>query len=130
MTILRDEPLTARELNELLATNNWNIPDEAKLQRAIDTSWCRLTARDDSGLLVGFVQVLSDGIRHAYILRLIVHSDCRKQGVGTRIMTELMRIIRENNMLPSLVATPGNAGFYEKFGFAGEMKNMKALCIR
>lgn len=130
MTILRDEALTASELNELLATNHWNIPDEAKLQRAIDTSWCRLTARDEAGTLVGFVQVLSDGIRHAYILRLIVHPDCRKRGVGTRIMTELMRIIRESNLLPSLVATPGNAEFYERFGFASEMKNMRAMCIR
>lgn len=130
MEINVNEKIDANELNELLKTNNWGIPDTDKLEKALALSWCWLTARDEDSRLVGFVQVLSDGIRHAYILRLIVRPECQKQGIGTALMTALMKILNENNLLPTLVATPGKDAFYEKFGFRQECKNMKAMCIR
>ena len=130
MTININENIDTNELNDLLETNRWRIPDTAKLEKALELSWCWLTARNEKSQLVGFVQVLSDGIRHAYILRLIVHPEYQKQGIGTKLMNTLMGILKENNILPTLVATPGNDRFYEKFGFKPEYKNMKAMCIR
>jgi ribosomal protein S18 acetylase RimI-like enzyme len=130
MTIFIKEPIAPSELNALLATNNWAVADEEKLVQALELSWSWLSARDDQGKLIGFVQVLSDGIRHAYILRLIVSPDMRGKGVGSALMERVLAILRENNLLPTLVATPGKASFYEKFGFKPESKGMKALCIR
>jgi ribosomal protein S18 acetylase RimI-like enzyme len=130
MKIQMNEKLDANELNDLLETNKWRIQDPEKLEKALNLSWCWLTARNEKSQLVGFVQVLSDGIRHAYILRLIVHPEYQRQGIGTELMNKLMEILKENNLLPTLVATPGKDKFYEKFGFKQEYKNMKAMCIR
>lgn len=125
-----NEEIDANELNDLLETNKWRIQDTSKLEKALALSWCWLTARNERSQLIGFVQVLSDGIRHAYILRLIVHPDYQRKGVGTELMNRLMELLKENNLLPTLVAAPGKDTFYEKFGFKQECKGMKAMCIR
>jgi len=130
MTIERDGFVSSRELNELFQTNNWQVADTEKLEKSINNSWGHITARNEGGALIGFVQVLSDGIMHAYILRMIVHPDYRKRGIGTQIMTELMKILNENGLKPALVATAGNDTFYGKFGFRSECKGLKAMCIR
>lgn len=96
----------------------------------MDNSWCYFTARDNNQKLVGFVQALSDEIFHAYILRLIVHPDYRCNGIGAAIFEELMIEIELHNLKPTLVATPGNKGFYEKFGFVQEIHGLTAMCKR
>ena len=125
-----NEEIDANEINDLLETNKWRIQDTSKLEKALALSWCWLTARNERSQLIGFVQVLSNGIRHAYILRLIVHPDYQRIGVGTELMNRLMELLKENNLLPTLVAAPGKDKFYEKFGFKQECKEMKAMCIR
>ena len=130
MKIEMNEEIDVNELNDLLETNKWRIQDTSKLEKALVLSWCWLTARNERSQLIGFVQVLSDGIRHAYILRLIVHPDYQRKGVGTELMNRLMELLKENNLLPTLVAAPGKDKFYEKFGFKQECKEMKAMCIR
>lgn len=74
--------------------------------------------------------MISDNIIHAYIFRMIVHPDYRKQGIGTAIMEELMKMLKEHKLRPTLVATPGNSKFYEKFGFISDPKGYTAMCIR
>ncbi len=130
VSIVRDGKLSAVELNELLKTNHWEVSPVEKLESAITRSWCCLTARDAGGRLIGFVHVISDGILHAYIMRLIVHPDFRHQGIGSRIMTALMEILQENDLKPTLVATPGNVKFYEKFGFRTNINGLTAMCLR
>lgn len=130
MKIEMNEEIDTNELNDLLETNKWRIQDTSKLEKALALSWCWLTARNERSQLIGFVQVLSDGIRHAYILRLIVHPDYQRKGIGTELMNRLMEVFKENNLLPTLVAAPGKDKFYEKFGFKQECKEMKAMCIR
>jgi GNAT superfamily N-acetyltransferase len=130
VTVERNGPVGAAELNKLFATNGWQVDGLEKLEASLAGSWCRISARAADGALVGFVQAISDGIRHAYILKMIVHPDFRRQGIGGRIMEELMAALGEHGMLPTLVATPGNEGFYARFGFRSECKGLKAMCIR
>lgn len=118
------------ELNELLQTNNWQINDLTKLKSALANSWCYIIARAPNGRLIGFVHVLSDGIFHAYVLRMIVHPEFRKNGIGSSIMAELMKMLGEAKLKPTLGATPGNERFYEKFGFRRESHGIVAMCIR
>lgn len=126
--IFKDQ-LKLQELNNLLETNKWNMPQE-KLEETIRLSWGWIGARNDENKLIGFVQVLSDGYRHAYIMRLIVDPAYRCKGVGSKIMEELMKVLRTNRLLPTLVSTPGNDLFYKKFGFEEESNGYKAMCIR
>jgi len=128
--ILQNGEVDVQELNELLETNHWNVSDLGKLESALNNSWCHIIARDTGGKLIGFVHVLSDGIFHAYVLRMIVHPDFRKNGVGSAIMTLLMKVLKDSKLKPTLAATPGNEKFYEKFGFKRESRGIVAMCIR
>jgi ribosomal protein S18 acetylase RimI-like enzyme len=130
ISIVRNEEVEPFELNELYRTHNWQVESLEKLGRSVQNSWGLITARSLDNKLIGFVQVISDGIRHAYILKMIVHPEFRNKGIGTQIMTELMELLRENELVPTLVATPGNDKFYEKFGFETESNGFKAMCIR
>jgi ribosomal protein S18 acetylase RimI-like enzyme len=130
MTLKRNDELNLTELNDLLRTNNWQIDPFEKLEKCIQSSWGWVTARSKENQLTAFVQVISDGIFHAYICRMIVHPDFRNRGIGSLVMTELMSMLRENNLKPTLAATPGNAKFYEKFGFQTTSKEITAMCIR
>ncbi|MBN1499790.1 MAG: GNAT family N-acetyltransferase [Spirochaetes bacterium] len=130
LIITRNENISARELNELYRTNQWQIEPVEKLEKSLKTIWGCITARTPENELIGFVEVISDGIQHAYILKMIVHPDYRRQGIGSRIMKELMNLLNENKMLPTLVSTPGNEKFYEKFGFKTVCHGLTAMCIR
>ena len=91
--------LSGAELNELFSTNSWQVDDSDVLDCSVKNSWHWITARNASGKLVGFVQAISDGMRHVYILKLIVHPDFRHQGIATSIMNGLMEIINDKKMI-------------------------------
>jgi ribosomal protein S18 acetylase RimI-like enzyme len=130
INIVRNGEVTSFELNELFRTHNWHIEPSERLEKSLNVSWGWITARNSNHSLVGFVQIISDGIRHAYILKMIVAPEYRNLGIGSQIMKELMGLLREYELVPTLVATPGNDKFYEKFGFETESNGFKAMCIR
>lgn len=115
MKIERNAKVCAFELNDLLSTIGWAIDPVEKLEKSLDFSWGWITARDKENL-VGFVQILSDGIRHAYILRLIVHKEYQCKGIGTEIVKSLMELLEINNLSPILITKPSEELFYNKFG--------------
>lgn len=59
-----------------------------------------------------------------------MHPEFRCNGIGSSIFEELMNVIDENNLKPTLVATPGNKRFYKKFGFKQEVNGLTAMCKR
>ncbi|AJA47057.1 ribosomal-protein-alanine acetyltransferase [Clostridium pasteurianum DSM 525 = ATCC 6013] len=128
--IKRNELLNCNELNELLATNSWDVYPIEKLEKCIETSWGNICARNDKEELIGYVRILSDGIRHAYICSLIVHPDYSKKGIGSSITKELLNMLREYNFYPTLVAGPNKKDYYKKFGFEVESNGFTAMCIR
>lgn len=117
MKIARNEKIDVVELNELLSTIGWGMKDLDKLEHSLKLSWGYITARDENNRLVGFVQILSDGIKHAYILRLLVHKEYQGQGIGTKIILNMMEWFKENNFNPVLITKPAEESFYNKFGF-------------
>jgi len=126
--IIRNKTLDNQELNNLLSTIGWGVSSNDKLEKSLNLSWGWITARDESkGKLVGFVQILSDGIKHAYILRLLVDPDYQGQGIGTRIVEDLMELLKENKFNPILITKPTEESFYNKFGFARETDKFISL---
>lgn len=130
MKIERNCPYELSELNSLLESVNWDEVPTNKFDKMHSLTWSWITARDETGRLIGFVRVLSDGFRHAYILGMIVHPDFQDQGIGTAIMTELMEMLGEQQLMPTLVAVPGKEHFYQQFGFEVESNRFTAMCIR
>ena len=47
-----------------------------------------VTARDRDGLLVGFVNVVSDGCDHAFLIDTKTHGDYQRRGIGTRVVAQ------------------------------------------
>ena len=58
--------------------------DWETLTRAHSLGW--VTARDKDGVLVGFVNVLWDGLVHAWIQDLMVASHARRRGTGVQLV--------------------------------------------
>ncbi len=116
-----------RITHNLLATIGWGNNSNEKLSKSLDLSWGWITARDVNDKLVGFVQVLSDGIKHAYILRLLVHKDYQGNRIGTQIVEDLMTWLDENKLNPILITKPAEESFYEKFGFRRENNGFISL---
>lgn len=125
-----NDSVEAIELNDLLATNQWDIHPIDKLIHCLKISWCNVCARDQNSKLIGYARVLSDGIRHAYICSLIVHPAFRKQGIGKKMMEELLTFLKYNNLYPTLVAGQDTKEYYKRFGFEIESNGYTAMCIR
>ncbi|WP_026477820.1 GNAT family N-acetyltransferase [Alkaliphilus transvaalensis] len=127
MNIIINEEIDVVELNEFLATIGWDINPIEKLEATIKLSWGWITARDAENKLIGFVQVLSDGIKHAYILRLLVHQDYRGNGIGSKIVGALMELLEEHKLNPILITKPTEESFYNKFGFERQQNGFISL---
>lgn len=48
-----------------------------------------VTARDASGTLVGFANVVSDGLVHAWVQDVMVAASARRRGIATRVVAEV-----------------------------------------
>lgn len=118
LKIERNAKIDVNELNNLLKTIGWGVSSSKKLEESLGLSWGWITVRDYSNRLIGFVQILSDGIKHAYILRLLVHKEYQGKGIGTKLLENLMQFLEENNLNPVLITKPSEESFYSKFGLS------------
>lgn len=73
----------------------------------------------DGELLIGYVEVVSNGVTDAYIQDLIVHPDYQRQGVGRQLMQRTMMRLRADGiyMVSVIYGEPELQTYYEDFGF-------------
>lgn len=72
----------------------------------------------DGERLVGMGRAISDGISDAYIQDVVVLGEMRGQGIGKRIVEEIIRRLHRRGIdWIGLVSTPGSEGFYRTMGF-------------
>jgi N-acetylglutamate synthase-like GNAT family acetyltransferase len=68
--------------------------------------------------IAGAGRLLSDGTLYALICDIIVLPDCQNMGIGTEILTRLVKKCQKSNIRRVwLFAAPEKARFYEKHGF-------------
>jgi len=92
--------------------------DRAFLKSIPDSSFCFAGALLGSGM-IGMGRALSDGVSDAYIQDVTVLKEYRGMGIGTKIVMELIRHLKEHGVdWIGLIAEPGSAGFYERLGFS------------
>ena len=111
------DPETYFALFETTAWNRKYGVTAVDLERAIANSWtvCCAYNKDE---LVGFGRVISDGILYAMIYDMIVATEFRKKGIGSRILEELVEQCREAGIREvQLFSAEGKKSFYEKRGF-------------
>ncbi len=82
------------------------------------------------GRLIGTARALSDGVSDAYIQDVIVDSEFRGRGVGTRLVeTVVQRLKRDGVKWIGLVAENGSEVFYEQIGFSEMEKSVPMLRV-
>jgi len=87
------------------------------IRRIVSGSHCFLTARDENEI-VGMGRAISDRVNDAYIQDVIVSPLLRHQGIGTKIVEEIVRCLYGDNMRwIGLIAQNHTHAFYRKIGF-------------
>jgi nitroimidazol reductase NimA-like FMN-containing flavoprotein (pyridoxamine 5'-phosphate oxidase superfamily)/N-acetylglutamate synthase-like GNAT family acetyltransferase len=106
------------EIGALLDDVYWleGVPRERVLA-AILSSSAVVTARDESGTLVGFARAVSDG-RIAWVYDVIVHAAARRSGAGTLLMELLLDHPALRSTWQVRLKTRDASGFYRRMGFA------------
>ena len=93
--------------------------DQRELPRLIRGSFLFAVAVDrKTGHAVGMGRVISDGVSDGYIQDLVVLPKYRKTGIGTQIVSTLVKKCVERGISwIGLIAEPDTEKFYLPFGF-------------
>ena len=121
---------SAPEYAALFETTGWNRVYEASpeaLGKALQNSWCSASAYD-SGQLIGFGRIVSDGVLYAMIHDLIVHPSYQGRGVGSEILRKLIQNCRNAGIREiQLFSAAGRSEFYERFGFVARASDSPGM---
>lgn len=116
--------LQADELDRLLHAASKSSYSAKELACIVSGSTAYVTARD-SGELVGFGRLLSDGAVLAYINNLAVSPDHQRQGVGQALLSALIEVAGE---VKSIFLYSNTAdSFYVRHGFQRSEKRLYVL---
>lgn len=117
-TIERRLP-AARQWMELRASVGWATFEEDAAEKSLAaTPFC--VCAFEKGELIGMARVLGDGIICFYVGNVMVRPDRQHKGVGTALMTEVMKYLDESaakGAIASLLSIEGAEEFYTRFGF-------------
>jgi GNAT superfamily N-acetyltransferase len=117
MRILDDDRPAAHEIGDLRESVGWsrNAGDYPAAYEAF--AWTQ-SARDERGTLVGFCAVLSDRVRHAVLIDVMVHPGVQRRGLGRALVARAVERARERGIeLVHVDFTPENEAFYRRCGF-------------
>ena len=120
--IAEPTPLQIEGVLELYRLQAWWGPptdhDPQLADAIIRGSHCFFIATHE-GRLVGMGRAISDRASDAYIQDLTVHPEFRGQGIGTRMVQELVGRLKSDGLgWIGLVAEAGTWDFYRRIGFA------------
>ena len=110
---------TAEEYNSLRVKVGWGTDAAEVINQNLPNSLYCVCAKMN-GTCIGMSRVIGDGGLVFYIQDVVVIPEYQKQGIGTQLMSAVMRFIRSHanhNTIIGLMAAPGIEPFYQRFGF-------------
>jgi len=108
--------LTAEQIAHLRLAVGWDGRVE-KYRRKIGNSYFCVTCFDND-VLVGYADVVSDGVDDAYIRDVIVHPDYQHRGIGSTLLSMITRRIRTDGIkMVHVIFEPSLEPFYKKAHF-------------
>jgi len=108
--------LKAEQVAELRELVNWDGRIEKFKKKLGNTYFCVACFADDT--LVGYVDVVSDGIDDAYIRDLVVHPEYQRRGIGSKLLDMIIKRVRSDRIKTlNVVFEPRLNEFYEKANF-------------
>ena len=85
MDITRDAPVDPKEIEDLREAVGWDR-SEGTYKEILTRHCTYYTVRNQDGLLVAYISVLSDGVADAFLLDLVVRPQYQHKGIGTRMV--------------------------------------------
>ena len=118
-----NEDLRLDDIQEMLSKVFW-CPriTRNEILKGIKNSALVVGAYTERGKQIGFLRVVSDKVRFAYLLDAVVHEDYRKQGIGQRMVKCALSHPELKDVYQWFLRTRDAGGVYEKCGF-GPLKN-------
>ncbi len=108
--------LAAAELAELRQKVGWE-PRKNKMNQLLGCTYMTAACFDDHQL-VGFVDVISDGVEDALIRSLVVHPDYQRKGIALALLQmALERIKADRIKTANVLFEPHLAPLYRRAGF-------------
>jgi GNAT superfamily N-acetyltransferase len=90
---------------------------KAEILKGIKNSALAVGAYGEGGRQIGFLRVVSDKVRFAYLLDVVVHEDYRRQGIGQKMVNFALSHQELKDVYQWLLITRDAHGVYEKCGF-------------
>lgn len=112
--------ITPEEYNDLREKIGWKAHDLKRVEKAIGSSkFVKKVVVNNE--IIGMARVICDGI-YAFVVDVMISPDYQNQGIGKKLMQELLQEIEENmnegeTMSVNLISMAGREEFYEKCGF-------------
>ena len=108
--------LEATQVGELREAVGWDARIE-KYQRILgNTYFCAACFHE--GELVGYVDVVSDGVDDAYMRDLMVHPEHQHQQIASKLVAMVAEVVKRDGIkLLSVLFEPEAADFYREAGF-------------
>lgn len=91
--IKQEGKVTDIEIEELRSSVGWDNKTGSFLVLS-KRLYTYFTARKD-GKLIGFIDILSDGIADAYLQDLVVHPDFQRKGIGSKLVKRAIRFLKK-----------------------------------
>jgi GNAT superfamily N-acetyltransferase len=114
--ITRNGKVSDTEINNLRKMVKWSF-DKGTYNRVLPKSYAYFTARA-KGNLIGFVNIISDGVADALLVDLMVHPDLQGKGLGLALVRQAARFVRLKKIQALQVTFDTKlSGFYRKAGF-------------
>lgn len=108
--------LEAEQVAKLREMVNWEGRVEEFKKKLGNTYFCVACFADNE--LVGYVDIVSDGIDDAYIRDLVVHPDYQRRGVGSKLLDMVITRVRSDGIkMVNVVFEPRLKEFYKKANF-------------
>ncbi|MDD2902266.1 MAG: GNAT family N-acetyltransferase [Syntrophales bacterium] len=112
------ESLRIDDIQSMLSNVFWS-PNITKneILKGIRNSALVVGAYTEDGQQIGFLRVVSDKVRFAYILDAVVREDHRKQGLGQKMVKFALSHPQMRDVYQWVLKTLDAHGVYEKCGF-------------
>ena len=108
--------LTGAQIEELRVAVGWDRM-QGKYDLILARSYTHYSIMDDSHL-IGFVNVISDGVADAFLVDLMIHPDFQHQGIGKALITHAINDLKARDIrCIQLTFAPELEPFYQACGF-------------
>lgn len=108
--------LKADQIARLRELVKWDGRLEKYKKKLGNTYFCVACFADNE--LIGYVDIVSDGIDDAYIRDLIVHPDYQRCGIGSKLLGMVIKRVKADGIkMVNVVFDPRLEEFYRKANF-------------